>query len=158
MANAAAFWPCASSASAQANDASAAALITISGGSASRVFLVAPGTVVSMNDLVISDGAAAPTGGGILNFGDLSLERVVVTNNVQNAAGPASFDLGGGGIYNGDGATLIEPGGAQLLTVKAAETTYSYADQPNPNGAGGAGGFWFFVPGVESAKLEVIVP
>ncbi len=87
-------------------DASAAALITISGGSASRVFLVAPGTVVSMNDLIISDGAAAPTGGGILNFGDLSLERVVVTNNVQNAAGPASFDLGGGGIYNGDGATL----------------------------------------------------
>jgi hypothetical protein len=76
-------------------DASAAAFITISGGGASRVFLV-----------VIRDGAAAPTGGGILNFGDLSLERVVVTDNVENSAGPASFDLGGGGIYNGDGATL----------------------------------------------------
>ena len=87
-------------------DASAAAFITISGGGASRVFLVAPGVVVSMNDLIIRDGAAAPTGGGILNFGDLSLERVVVTDNVENSAGPASFDLGGGGIYNGDGATL----------------------------------------------------
>jgi hypothetical protein len=59
-----------------------------------------------MNDLIIRDGAAAPQGGGILNNGTLSLERVVVTNNTETSAGPASFDLGGGGIYNGDGATL----------------------------------------------------
>ncbi len=36
----------------------------------------------------------------------LSLDRVVVTDNTENSAGPANFDLGGGGIYNGDGATL----------------------------------------------------
>jgi beta-glucanase (GH16 family) len=87
-------------------DASAAAPVTISGGGASRVLQVQAGTVVAMNDLVIRDGAGAPQGGGILNFGVLSLDRVVVTNNTENSAGPADFQLGGGGIYNGDGATL----------------------------------------------------
>jgi hypothetical protein len=37
-----------------------------------------------MNDLVIRDGVAAPQGGGILNYGELSLDRVVVTANTQN--------------------------------------------------------------------------
>ena len=87
-------------------DASAAAPVTISAGGASRVLQVAAGAQVSMNDLVLRDGVAAPQGGGILNLGDLSLERVVVTENTQDAAGPANFEFGGGGIYNGDSATL----------------------------------------------------
>ncbi len=87
-------------------DASGAAPVTISGGGASRVLQVQADAVVSMNDLVIRDGVAAPQGGGILNYGDLSLERVIVTANTENSSGPASFELGGGGIYNGDGAVL----------------------------------------------------
>jgi len=87
-------------------DASAAAFVTISGGGASRVIMVSDGVVVAMNDLIIRDGAAAPQGGGILNRGNLSLDRVVVTNNVENSGGPASFDLGGGGIYNSESTTL----------------------------------------------------
>ena len=87
-------------------DAAAAAPLTISAGGASRVLRVNAGNTVAMNDLVIRDGAAAPQGGGILNYGSLSLDRVVVTDNTETSAGPASFDLGGGGIYNGDGATL----------------------------------------------------
>ncbi len=87
-------------------DASAAAPVTISAGGASRVVQVNAGTVVTMSDLVIRDGAAQPQGGGILNYGTLSLEEVVVTNNVEFSAGAPSFDLGGGGIYNGDSATL----------------------------------------------------
>jgi len=54
--------------------------------------------------------------------------------------------------------TLIEPGGAQLLTVEAPEPSFAYADVENPNAPAGAGGFWFFVPGVDTAKLQVIVP
>ncbi len=87
-------------------DASAAAPVTISGNDASRVLQVAAGAAVTMNDLVIRDGVAAPQGGGILNYGDLSLERVVVTDNTENSAAPANFANGGGGIYNGDGAAL----------------------------------------------------
>ncbi|MDX1449895.1 MAG: family 16 glycosylhydrolase, partial [Acidimicrobiia bacterium] len=87
-------------------DASAAAPVTISAGDASRVVQVGAGATVAMNDLVIRDGAAGPQGGGILNLGSLSLDRVVVTDNTENSAGPANFAFGGGGIYNGDGATL----------------------------------------------------
>jgi beta-glucanase (GH16 family) len=86
-------------------DASAAAPVTISAGGTSRVLQVQAGAVVTMNDLVIRDGVAGPQGGGILNFGELSLDRVVVTGNLENST-DTSFELGGGGIYNGDGATL----------------------------------------------------
>jgi beta-glucanase (GH16 family) len=86
-------------------DASAAAPVTISAGGASRVLQVNAGAVVAMNDLVIRDGVAAPQGGGILNYGELSLDRAMVTSNLENSTG-TSFDLGGGGIFNGDGATL----------------------------------------------------
>ncbi len=56
--------------------------------------------------------------------------------------------------------TLIEPGGAQLLTVEADQPTFSTTGQVNPNGPGGESGdgFWFYVPGVDTAKLELIVP
>jgi len=87
-------------------DGSDALSVTVSGSGASRVFQVAAGVVVAINDLVISDGVGAPQGGGILNYGNLSLDRVLVTNNTETSAGPASFNLGGGGIYNGEGATL----------------------------------------------------
>jgi beta-glucanase (GH16 family) len=86
-------------------DASAAAPVTISAGGTSRVLEVSAGAVVAMNDLVIRDGVAALQGGGILNYGDLSLERVTVTGNVENSTA-TDFQNGGGGIYNGDGSVL----------------------------------------------------
>ena len=87
-------------------DASAAPGVIISGGSASRVFQIQAAATVAMNDLVIADGAAAPQGGGILNYGTLDLDRVVVRDNAETSPGPANFEFGGGGIYNGAGATL----------------------------------------------------
>jgi hypothetical protein len=87
-------------------DGSGAPNLTVSGNNASRVFQVAAGIDVTMNDFTVSDGAGAPQGGGILNFGTLDLTRVTVTNNIESSTGGASFDFGGGGIYNGDGATL----------------------------------------------------
>jgi beta-glucanase (GH16 family) len=87
-------------------DASAVPGLVVSGNEASRVFQIAAGRTVAMNDIEIADGRGSPQGGGILNYGTLSLDRVVVRDNVQPAAGPANFELGGGGIYNGAGATL----------------------------------------------------
>lgn len=87
-------------------DASAVPGIVVSGSGSSRVFQISAGTTVGMNDLEVADGVAAPQGGGILNFGTLNLDRVVVRDNTENSAGPANFEFGGGGIYNGDGATL----------------------------------------------------
>lgn len=87
-------------------DGSGAPGITVSGNNSSRVFQIAAGTTVSMNDLMVTDGAGAPQGGGILNYGVLNLDHVTVANNTESSAGPANFEFGGGGIYNGDGATL----------------------------------------------------
>lgn len=55
--------------------------------------------------------------------------------------------------------TLVEEGGAQLLTLSIDQPSFAFPE-PNPNGPGGDddSGFWFFVPGVETAKLEVEVP
>ncbi len=86
-------------------DASAAPGLVVSGGNASRVLQVDGGVTISMNDIAIADGAGAPQGGGILNLGTLNLDRVVVMDNVETSLG-ANFAFGGGGIYNGDGATL----------------------------------------------------
>ncbi len=87
-------------------DASDAPGIVVSGGNSSRVFQIGSSATVSMNDLEIADGVAAPQGGGVLNFGTLNLDRVVVRDNTENSPGPANFEFGGGGIYNGGGATL----------------------------------------------------
>ena len=87
-------------------DGSGAPGLTVSGDNASRVFQIAAGATVSMNDLIIADGVGSPQGGGILNFGVLNLDTVTVTNNTESGGGAADFQLGGGGIYNGDGATL----------------------------------------------------
>jgi hypothetical protein len=54
--------------------------------------------------------------------------------------------------------TLIEPGGAQLVTVNARVPSFANAGIENPNGPPGADGYWFFVPGVDTAQLELIVP
>jgi hypothetical protein len=54
--------------------------------------------------------------------------------------------------------TLIEEGGAQLLTLDIDQPSFAFAD-PNPNSPDGdEAGYWFFVPGVESARLEIEVP
>ena len=87
-------------------DGSGAPGLTISGSNASRVVQIDAGATVAINDVTIADGAGAGQGGGILNFGSLSLQDVIVTNNTETSTGAASFDLGGGGIYNGDGAVL----------------------------------------------------
>ncbi|MFK8025138.1 MAG: hypothetical protein AB8G26_14355 [Ilumatobacter sp.] len=56
--------------------------------------------------------------------------------------------------------TLIEPGAAQLLTVLAGQPSFAFDGQINPNGPGGPedDGTWFFVPGVDTAHVRVIVP
>lgn len=53
--------------------------------------------------------------------------------------------------------TLIEEGGAQLITLTVALPSAVFEGVPSANGPADAGGYWFFVPGVDSAKLELVV-
>lgn len=66
-----------------------------------RVFHIPGSTTVEMNDLTITDGSALSSsrGGGILTFGNLTLNRVRVTRN--------SSDERGGGLYFANGTSQI---------------------------------------------------
>jgi predicted outer membrane repeat protein len=84
-------------------------LLTVSGNNSDRVFVVGqiwspnPSLVVSMSGLTIAGGSATTAsnnyGGGLLNFGTLTVSNTVFS---ANAAGSS----GGGGMYNVGSLTL----------------------------------------------------
>jgi hypothetical protein len=86
-------------------DGSAAPGLTINGNHTDRVFIVSPGTTATLSNLIITNGYGWQLAGGILNNGSLTLDHVVVTQNTM-ATNAGDFWQGGGGIYNGDGATF----------------------------------------------------
>jgi hypothetical protein len=91
---------------------SGSGLETISGGGTSRVFEIEPGAHVSLSDLLITDGNGVAdnsngtpsfdgTGGGILNFGTLTVtDSTLASNNALTRYGY------GGAIYNRGTLTL----------------------------------------------------
>ncbi len=90
-------------------DASDAPGLIVSGNHADRVLIVDAGVTVSIHDLVLADGYGWDLAGGILNNGTLHLSNCVVTNSTAATGSfnpDTDFWKGGGGIYNGGGATL----------------------------------------------------
>ncbi len=87
-------------------DAAAAPGVTISGQDARRVFVVNAGVTATVTGLTLRDGYGFELAGGVLNNGTLTLDHVVVADNAVTTGG-IDFWKGGGGIYNGDGATLV---------------------------------------------------
>jgi len=70
--------------------------LTVSGNNVNRVFNISAGALV-INDLTISGGnPGSSNGGGIFNFGTLTLNSVVVSNN--QVTGGTQY--GGAGIYS----------------------------------------------------------
>lgn len=86
-------------------DGSGAPGLTVSGGGSVRVFEVSAGVTAAINDLTLTNGYGFQLAGGVLNNGALTLERVTVTGNTMTT-NAGDFWQGGGGIYNGDGASL----------------------------------------------------
>ena len=86
-------------------DGAAAPGLTISGNHSDRVFIVNAGTTATLRNLTVADGYGWQLAGGILNNGSLTLDQVVVTGNTM-ATNAGDFWQGGGGIYNGSGATF----------------------------------------------------
>jgi len=66
-----------------------------------RIFEVASGADLTLDNVTISNGSAAPTfsGGGIQNNGTLNLLNSTITGSI-------SFDAGGAGIYNSSGGNM----------------------------------------------------
>ena len=86
-------------------DGSAAPGLAISGNDTDRVFIVNAGANATLKHLTVRDGFGFQLAGGILNNGSLTLDHVNLTENVMTT-NAGDFWQGGGGIYNGDGATL----------------------------------------------------
>src|SRR5262249_40200393 len=126
-------------------DGPGAESLIISGNNSSRVFEVPAGVTVTIDGMTIRDGLAngrsptiASTGGGILNFGRLTLANVVLSDN-QAVGDPNASALGGrvGAALGGAVANL----GTATLTVSHSAFTGNQAlgaDGSNGNGAGGA--------------------
>jgi len=79
-----------------------AANLTVSGATSFRPFNIGAGTTVLIDGLTIANGRVSGDGGGISNFGNLTLSDSVVTNNGVTAA-----DNPGGGIYTASGTLTI---------------------------------------------------
>jgi len=106
---------------------SGAPQLRVDGANSSREFEIAAGATVSISGLTMQNGTApdptAPFGGGIRNFGTLTLTNTVVSHNgttgegggIHNSGGTLTivgttisenFSGNGGGIMNKDGATV----------------------------------------------------
>ncbi len=80
--------------------------ITISGNGASRVFNIATGAALTVDNLSIVNGKAEGSGGGILNAGTLNLSNSTVSDNSAVYAGTTSGTANGGGISNSGTLTI----------------------------------------------------
>ena len=75
-----------------------AGVLTVSGASAFQIFKIAPGVTASISGLTISNGQAPFYGGGVQNFGALTITDSNLSGN---------FALIGGGIANAGTLTVI---------------------------------------------------
>jgi hypothetical protein len=79
--------------------------LILDGGGSDRVLIVDAGVTVNLAHLTVTHGYGWQLAGGILNNGLLTLDHVTVTGNTM-ATDAGDYWQGGGGIYNGEGATL----------------------------------------------------
>ena len=103
-----------------------ASVLTVSGNNSNRVFNIASGVTATISGLTIANGRSAGTnftgapgwGGGILNYGSLTLSNCLLSGNMAagtigftgnagsgGAGGPAGAGMGGG-IFNGSNLFL----------------------------------------------------
>jgi hypothetical protein len=76
--------------------------VTISGGNLVRVFYVNSGVTVTLNNLTVADGLFSGWGGGIENYGTLTVMNSTLANN--SATGGGGY---GGGIDNRNTLTVL---------------------------------------------------
>ena len=107
-----------------------------------RIFQINAGVTATISGLTIADGNVAGFGGGIQNFGNLTLTDVIVKNN---AAGL------GGGVYNQSVMTIVNStvsyntaggrGGGIYSAYSASTRSLNVSNSTiSNNTAGGAGG------------------
>ena len=121
-----------------------AKILTVSGFSSSRIFHVAIDATASISGLSLINGQAAleENGGGIVNDGTLTLDRVVMDNNEAGSGARSFFDdpaddgANGGAIYNGGTLTITN---STIEDNFAGRGGNGYNDFSAGGGGGGGG-------------------
>ncbi len=133
-------------------------VLSISGSHSSTVFLIGDEGAVTISGLEITDGYAAGAentgsnsyaidggGGGVVNFGTLTLENCLITLN-QAIGGQGAFYMGvsggsgyGGGIYNLGNLSLVNCE-VSLNSAFGGTGSSSYTDPTGGSGGNGFGG------------------
>jgi hypothetical protein len=104
----------------------AASQLAVSGNNQSTVFEVATGAAVSISGLTVEAGAASgSSGGGIVNYGTLTLTNTIVSGNTDSTVSGNTAVRGNGGLANYGG------------TLSLIDSTVS---GNSASGAGGLGG------------------
>ena len=82
-------------------------MLTISGNNQSRVFNVGEFADLTLNNLTVTSGKAVNgDGGGIINYGSLTINDSIISDNTADGGGNNPF-AGGGGIFNNAGKLLL---------------------------------------------------
>jgi hypothetical protein len=116
--------------------------LSVSGNNTSRVFEIRPGANVGINGLTIRNGAAmGDSGGGIANYGNLTLRNSIVSDNIATYGG--GIRNASTGILNLDNSTLknnraTQEGGGIWNDSGNVNITWSTLDS-NTSGQNGAG-------------------
>jgi CSLREA domain-containing protein len=110
-------------------DGAGASQLRVDGVLSSREFEIAAGATVSLSGLTMQDGNApdptAPFGGGIRNFGTLTLTNTVLSSNGASGEGGGIHNTGGvltivgstiSGSYAGNGGGIMNAEGAVSIT------------------------------------------
>lgn len=99
---------------------------------------------------MVAENSAAVRGGGIFNYGDLSLRRVVVTDN--DAAGPD--EVGNFGTLSAENVLVLGDGGMSLRTYAGGFSDYHHLTL---NGNAGNGTIMRWDPGSDGIVSASIV-
>jgi hypothetical protein len=124
----------------------APAQLTIRSNGGTRVFLVDPGVTASFLRLTVTGGGGtADRGGGVLNFGNLTMTDCTISGNKSSPS--AGFPGNGGGIANYGTATLngciisgntsANYGGGLFSSGTATLTNSTVSDNTGTGGGGG---------------------
>jgi CSLREA domain-containing protein len=116
--------------------------LRVDGSNSSREFEIAAGATVSLSGLTMQDGnvpdLTAPFGGGIRNFGTLTLTNTVVTAN--NASGEGGGIHNTGGMLTIVGSTISSNYGANGGGIMNAQGAVSITNSTVSGNLGGLGG------------------
>ncbi len=113
--------------------------VTVSGGGAAVVFVVNMSVTARIDTLTVADGRAVGGGGGIANFGTLTIANCIFTNNRASNNGGALFNAGTATVTRSlfTGNTASNGGGA----IRNADTIAVTNSTFTTNGALNGGAF-----------------